>query len=1158
VGDVIPISVKFNERVDVTGTPSLTLETGIVDQTAGYVSGSGSDTLTFNYTVQTGDNSSDLAYTASNALSLNSGTIKDAAGNVAILTLPEPTLTNSLKANKSLVVDGILPTILSSKGYTGSQNIILNTTETVNGSSISANDFVVVMNSSQTSVTGVAVSGTSVTLTLADNIPNSATLSIKYTQSTNTITDTAGNALASIGDPLAVTVTTDSTVPTVQSVSSTADNTTYKVGDVIPITVTFTEKVFVNTDAGIPSLTLETGIVDQPAGYESGSGSNTLKFNYTVQTGDKSSDLVYIASNPLLLNNASIKDAAGNVANLVLPSPGQPQSLNANKGLIIDGIVPTVETQTADAGTKIITLTMSEALASSNPKASDFAVLINNVDKKIDSVDVKGTTAKLTLADYIPNSAAVTVDYTQGTQKITDTAGNALASIGNPLNVSVTDDSIVPTVQSVSSTADNKTYKVGDVIPITVKFSESVFVTGTPLLALETGDTDRTVNYASGTGAEILTFNYTVQSGDNSADLAYTTSNALSLNSGTIKDAAGNVATLTLPEPSALTNSLKANKNLVVDGILPVFSTQTAIAGTKTITLTTSETVSSTLIASDFAVSINNVSSTVSSVALNGTTVTLTLADYIPNSAAVTVDYTQGTQKITDTAGNALASIGNPLNVSLTDDSTVPTVQSVSSTPANKTYKVGDVVPITVTFSEPVVVTKAANNSPLLTLKTGNLDRTATFDKISESDNKTLVFNYTVQSGDSSSPLNYATTNSLTLSAGVTIKDAAGNNATLTLPKLDAIQSLGVSNLKIDGVVPTVATLAAAAGTKIITLTMSEALASSNPNASDFAVLINNVDKKIDSVFLSTDVNGTTAKLTLADYIPNSAAVTVDYTQGTNKITDVAGNALASIGNPLNVSVTDDSIVPTVQSVSSTADNKTYKVGDVVPITVKFSEPVFVTKAAGSSPLLRLETGNVDQNASYASGSGTDTLTFNYTVQSGDSSSPLNYVATSSLTLPTGVTIRDTASNDATLTLPATTNNGLSINNLRVDGILPAFLNASEQTSPFNDGTLTKNGTFPLINLDFNEAVNIIDKVELNKNIGISTPLGIGDKKINFIAYITDGNLIINLDETDLDISSPHNQRINIDILPNTLQDIAGNVLPQIIGVNSYSILLNI
>ena len=45
-------------------------------------------------------------------------------------------------------------------------------------------------------------------------------------------------------------------------------------------------------------------------------------------------------------------------------------------------------------------------------------------------------------------------------------------------------------------------------------------MTGTPQLTLETGaDRPRVANYASGTGTATLTFNYTVQAGDTSADL---------------------------------------------------------------------------------------------------------------------------------------------------------------------------------------------------------------------------------------------------------------------------------------------------------------------------------------------------------------------------------------------------------------------------------------------------------------------------------------------------------------------------------------------------------------------------------------------------------------------------------------------------------------
>ena len=54
------------------------------------------------------------------------------------------------------------------------------------------------------------------------------------------------------------------------------------------------------------------------------------------------------------------------------------------------------------------------------------------------------------------------------------------------------------------------------------------------------------VNYASGSGGTTLTFNYAVASGHASSDLDYASTSALALNSGTINDAAGNAATLTL------------------------------------------------------------------------------------------------------------------------------------------------------------------------------------------------------------------------------------------------------------------------------------------------------------------------------------------------------------------------------------------------------------------------------------------------------------------------------------------------------------------------------------------------------------------------------------------------------------------------------------
>jgi hypothetical protein len=90
-------------------------------------------------------------------------------------------------------------------------------------------------------------------------------------------------------------------------------------------------------------------------------------------------------------------------------------------------------------------------------------------------------------------------------------------------------DNTAPTVSNVTSTTSDGTYNADDVIAITVTFSEVVSVIGTPQLTLETGSTDAVVNYSSGTGTATLTFNYTVASGNNSSDLDYASTSALSL-----------------------------------------------------------------------------------------------------------------------------------------------------------------------------------------------------------------------------------------------------------------------------------------------------------------------------------------------------------------------------------------------------------------------------------------------------------------------------------------------------------------------------------------------------------------------------------------------------------------------------------------------------
>ena len=152
--------------------------------------------------------------------------------------------------------------------------------------------------------------------------------------------------------------------------------------------------------------------------------------------------------------------------------------MSANKSLVIDGAIPTLSAQAANAGTKTVTLTTNEAVTGS-PASGDFVVTSNNVNNPVTAVVVSGTAVTLTLTNFIENSATVTVGYTKSSvagNQLRDAAGNGLATLGSAATVTVSNDAAVPTVAGVNSTTVNGSYTVGDLIPVKVTFSEAVIV----------------------------------------------------------------------------------------------------------------------------------------------------------------------------------------------------------------------------------------------------------------------------------------------------------------------------------------------------------------------------------------------------------------------------------------------------------------------------------------------------------------------------------------------------------------------------------------------------------------------------------------------------------------------------------------------------------
>ena len=145
----------------------------------------------------------------------------------------------------------------------------------------------------------------------------------------------------------------DTTTPVISSIAETPSSGDLNAGKTVTYTLTMNEAVTVA--GGTPTLTLNDG---GTATYTGGSGTNALTFSYTVLAGQNTPDLMVTAVN---LNSATVKDGAGNAANLSLTglTQGSPQ---------IDTTPPTVSSVTGTAGDynvgKALTLTlnMSEAV----------------------------------------------------------------------------------------------------------------------------------------------------------------------------------------------------------------------------------------------------------------------------------------------------------------------------------------------------------------------------------------------------------------------------------------------------------------------------------------------------------------------------------------------------------------------------------------------------------------------------------------------------------------------------------------------------------------------------------------------------------------------------------------------------------------------------
>lgn len=762
VGKVVTITVNFTLAVDVTGTPELQLND---NEVATYQSGSGGTALTFSYTVLAGDNSSDLQV---QSLLLNGGTIKDGLGNDAVVT--------GVATDLNLVIDTTAPAVSSintsnaNPGNASSETFTVTFSEGVAG--VDASDFTVVTGGSvaDTGIVVTPVSGSVYTVTV-NGVTGNGTLGLKLNASGTGIADLAGNAIA--GGFTGQTYTIDHTAPTVTSIAALGGSPNHAGSE--QFKVTFSESVSGLTAADFTLTTTNTpgGTALATTGISQISSTDGKTYVVTVGgvTGDGTLRLDFNSG------SSNVTDAAGNAVSA---------GFTSGDVYTIDHTIPHVASVIANGATPNnansdqFTVTFSENVTGVD--ASDFTATLggNVADTGIVVTPVSGSIYTVTV-NGVTGDGTLRLDLNASGTGIVDAAGNAVAggfTGGDVYTVHHT----APAVTSVA-VPSNGTYVAGQHLDFTVNFSEAMSVTGTPEIAL-TLDTGGVVEaqYVGQSGASALTFRYTVVAGENDAN-GITVGNAIALNGGTIADAAGNTAVLTL-------NNVGATSGVHVDSIAPtVTSIATSGAGivagsgdlnaghAVTLTLNLSEAVNVDVTGGTPTMQLND---GVVATYISGSGTSALIFSYLvgagENTSDLAVDHillNAGT--IRDLAGNDLTLPGATINPAgtLKIDTHAPDIAAVSASPASGAVGAGQSVVITVTFAEAIAL---SGGTPTLSL---NDNGTATYDAAATAalhDSSKLVFGYTVGPGDALTPALAVTGINL---HGAVIDDLAGNAANL-------------------------------------------------------------------------------------------------------------------------------------------------------------------------------------------------------------------------------------------------------------------------------------------------------------------------------------------------------------------------------------------
>ena len=674
-GETIAFTATFTAPVTVTGMPTFAFMLGEATREAAYARGSDTAELVFAYIVQAGEIDTDGISWSANALALDGGTVR--------LTTTDPNVEEDAALGHPAQREGLAehrvdadPPGVESASLDGTRLELVYDEALDAGSVPAAGAYeVTATNGGVTTplpVSAAAVDGSEVTLTLATPAVFGETVTLTYTVlAANPLRDLFGNPAGALTNHPVTNETTVLPVVSIEAVHAKA----------APL---LADAQFRLTASAAPAADLAVTLSIAQAGAYLASTAQTV----TIAAGQTSAAGTFPIANDDTLASGGLTATVTGGGRRYVPAAA-PANAATVQVVVVD---PPIVAQWAEEAYEVAegkdataALTLKTAAGVPKPRADYKVKVFTTNDSAVAADDFTAVSGEVTVqpGDWTGDGAVFAASVPATVETVGDSilegderfrlqvsAADGQAPLGLECPAGLRDlggagrcatvitigddETLSVTAVTVTSTpAAGTTYLGGETIAFTATFTAPVTVTGMPTFAFMLGEATREATYSSGSDRAELVFAYTVQAGEIDTDGISWSANALALDGGTVR------LTTTDPnvEEDAALGHVKgdAQREHRVDADPP--GVESASLTGAVLTLLYDEALDSASRPAGTAYTLTADSVPTSppvSVAIAGSTVTLTFATAPPDSAEVTLAYTApASNPVKDTAGNA-------------------------------------------------------------------------------------------------------------------------------------------------------------------------------------------------------------------------------------------------------------------------------------------------------------------------------------------------------------------------------------------------------------------------------------------------------------------------------------------------------------------------